>query len=97
MISVSINLSKIDKSELYEGKNGKYLNLLIKETPNDKYGNDYMVTQSVSKESRENGKNGEIVGNGKNIGTNNSQSSNKGGGAKASTPVANDYDAGLPF
>lgn len=92
MISVSINLSKIDKSELYEGKNGKYLNLLIKETPDDKYGNDYMVTQSVSKESRDGGKKGAIVGNGKNFATNNSDSSSTSS-AKATAEVDND----LPF
>ena len=69
MITVKINVSKIDKTHLFEGKSGKYLDLVLRETPNDKYGNDYMVVQGVSKEARQKGVKGPILGNGKNFGT----------------------------
>jgi hypothetical protein len=52
MISVNVNVSKIDKSHFYEGKNGKILNLVLWETPDDQYGNAYRVNQGVSKEAR---------------------------------------------
>ena len=68
MISVSINVSKIDKAHLYEGKSGKYLNLVLWETQDDKYGNDYRVVQGVSKEARAAGTKGAILGNGKIMG-----------------------------
>jgi len=68
MISVSINVSKIDKDHLYEGKQGKYLNLVLWETPDDKYGNDYRVVQGVSKEARAAGTKGAILGNAKIVG-----------------------------
>jgi hypothetical protein len=68
MISISINVSKIDKAHLYEGKQGKYLNLVLWETPDDKYGNDYRVVQGVSKEARASGVKGAILGNGKIVG-----------------------------
>jgi hypothetical protein len=68
MISVSINVSKIDKAHLYEGKQGKYLNLVLWETPDDKYGNDYRVVQGVSKEARAAGTKGAILGNAKIVG-----------------------------
>jgi len=65
MISVSVNVSKIDKSHFYEGKNGKILNLILWETPNDKFGNAYRVDQGVSKEARLKGIKGPILGNAK--------------------------------
>jgi hypothetical protein len=68
MISVSINVTKIDKAHLYEGKQGKYLNLVLWETPDDKYGNDYRVVQGVSKEARAAGTKGAILGNAKIVG-----------------------------
>lgn len=77
MISVSINVSKIDKAHLYEGKQGKYLNLVLWETENDKYGNDYRVVQGVSKEARQSGVKGAILGNGKIVGKKPSEGSDE--------------------
>ena len=65
MISVSINVSKIDKAHLYEGKNGKILNLVLWETPDSEYGYAYRVNQGVSKEARLAGVKGPILGNAK--------------------------------
>lgn len=65
----SINLDKIDKSKLFKGKNGTYLNFVIWEndTP-DAYGNDFAVQQSATKEDRDAGYKGPYLGNGKNYG-----------------------------
>lgn len=69
MIIAKINVAKVDKSKLFEGKNGaKYLDACLIETPNDQYGNDFMVVQGVSKEERDAGKRGEILGNAKIMG-----------------------------
>ena len=69
MISVKINVTKVDKSKLFQGKNGsKWLDILLIESRNDKYGNDYMVVEGVSREDRERGVRGAILGNAKVIG-----------------------------
>lgn len=66
MITAKIDVTKIDKSKLFQGKNGaKYLDIVLFETPDDKYGNDYRICQSVSKEERAKGVKGAILGNGK--------------------------------
>lgn len=64
-ITISIDLTKIDKSRIIEGsKGGKYINMAIIPTPSSEY-NTHMVVQSVSKEERENGTKGEILGGAK--------------------------------
>lgn len=69
MITVKIDVKKINKDKLFPGKNGAmYLDLVILDSPNDKYGNDYMVIQQNTKEEREAGVKGVILGNGKNVG-----------------------------
>lgn len=64
-IFVKIDVTKIDKTRLFKGKKGTYLDIALVASKNDSYGNDYMVIQSVSKEEREAGKRGPIIGNGK--------------------------------
>lgn len=53
MINISINLSKIPKDKIIDGKKGKYLNITVSElrTP-DQYGNTHSVYVSQSKEER---------------------------------------------
>ena len=64
VITGSINVTKIDKSRLVSGKKGKYLNIAIFVNDEaDQYGNNGMIVQSVSKEDREAGERGEILGN----------------------------------
>lgn len=68
MIVVKINLSKIDKSHFFKGAKGLYLDLILMENDGtDQYGNDFMVVQGVSKEARQQGVKGPIVGNGKHM------------------------------
>ncbi len=77
VIRCSINVTKIDKSKLHVGKKGTYLNLALienKEGP-DQYGNDFMVVQDTTKEERDRGIRGTILGNGKYANGNSSQPS----------------------
>jgi hypothetical protein len=62
---VNINCSRIDKSALYEGKNGKYLSLVLFDNRDgvDQYGNAGFVTQDIGKERRLAGERGPILGN----------------------------------
>lgn len=64
IISARIDVTKIDKSRLYKGDKGTYLDVIIttKDQP-DQYGNNGMVAQSVSKEERVAGTKGAILGN----------------------------------
>jgi len=89
MITGKINCNKIEKARLFQGRDGQYLDIVLIPTPNGKYG-DYMITQAISKEEREKGVKGPILGNAKIIG---------GGSSKLSTPAAstsNENDD-LPF
>ncbi len=70
MITLSIDVNLIDNARLKEvtrrdGKAAKFLEIVMIETPNDQYGNDYMVVQSASQEERASGKRGSILGNAK--------------------------------
>lgn len=69
MISISINVSKINKEYLYEGKNGKYLNVVLfpLDAP-DQFGNNYKAVQGLTKEQRAAGLKGNILGSGRTMG-----------------------------
>ncbi len=64
-IRVKVDVSKIDKTQLFKGAKGTYLDLYLYPTPDDQYGNDFRVTQDVSKEARQAGQKGAILGNAK--------------------------------
>ena len=64
MISLKIDVTKIDKSRLFRGKKGTYLNAVLIETPDGEYG-DYMIVEEITYEERQGGKRGTILGNGK--------------------------------
>lgn len=67
MIKISINVTRITKERIKPGKNGKYIDLVLFEKP-DNYGNDGFVAEDVTKEEREAGTRGAIVGNWKTLG-----------------------------
>lgn len=93
MITAKINCTKITKSRLFKGKDGAmYLDIVLLPSPNDKYGNDYMVIESITKEEREKGMKGVILGNGKNIG---GGSTPQTGNSNYTPPAVNTDD--LPF
>ena len=68
ILKISIDVTKIDKKRLYKGKKGTYLNaaILLRDEP-DQYGNDGFIAEEVSKEERESGTKGTILGNVKRI------------------------------
>lgn len=61
-ILLKIDVTKIEKARLFKGQKGTYLDALLIYKPSQ-YGQDYMVVQSVSKEEREQGIKGPIIGN----------------------------------
>lgn len=69
MIKLSINLAKINKDKIKVKDDGKIkdYNIILIETPDGKYG-DWLAVEDMTKEEREAGKKGPILGNGKNIG-----------------------------
>jgi len=64
-IKLKINVTRILKEHLYEGKNGKYLDLVVWPNKNgpDQYGNTHMVCQELGKAARDAGERGPIIGN----------------------------------
>jgi hypothetical protein len=69
MKTIQIQLDKIDKTQIFVGKVHKYLNCTLHDNKNgkDEYGNDGFITQSISKEKREAGERGAIIGNWKEV------------------------------
>lgn len=69
-ISLKIDVTKIDKNKLFKGKKGTYLDaVLFYNSEKDQYDNNGMIVQSVSKEERDAGNRGAILGNAKEFGT----------------------------
>jgi hypothetical protein len=69
MIKLKIDVTKIDKSRLFVGAKGTYLDLVVYENDRpDEYGNDFSVKQDCTKEDRDAGVKMPYIGNGKNIG-----------------------------
>ena len=93
-VNLSIDVSKIDKSKLYQGKKGTYLDMtaFIDTDEEGQYGDNGMITQSLSKEERDSGDKGAILGNAKVFWT-------EGGKKKKSAPKqeAVDFDDDVPF
>jgi len=91
LLAVSIDLTKIDKSQIVEGKNGgKYVNVTLSvNDTEDQYGNNVSLWQSQSKEEREAKANRVFLGNGKKLWSDDSKPQ-----GKVSAPSKDD---GLPF
>lgn len=67
-ISLKIDVTKIEKERLFQGKNGaKYLDLTTFVDLNNpgQYGDHGFISQNVSKQERDNGVKGPILGNAK--------------------------------
>ena len=65
-VNVSIDVKAIEKARLVNHNNGKcYLNMTVFIDPNnpDQYGQHGMITQDVSKEEKDQGVKGAILGN----------------------------------
>ena len=70
MIRLKINLTKVDESAVFVGKNGaRYLDVLVWENDKpDQFGNALRVVQALSKERRDKGDKGPILGDGNFLG-----------------------------
>lgn len=67
-ISLKIDVTKIEKARLFQGKNGaKYLDLttFVDLDNPGQYGDHGFISQNVSKQERDNGVKGPILGNAK--------------------------------
>ena len=64
-VSLKINVSQIDKAPLFAGQKGHYLDatVFIDLDQLDQYGNSGMITQDVTKEEKDQGVKGNILGN----------------------------------
>lgn len=97
-ILVKVDVTKIPKERIFQGKKGKYADFILIDKPND-FGDDGFVSMSTSKEEREAGVKGEIVGNWRHLGGGGSSSAK---GAKKPAPPAckpanKDPDDDIPF
>ena len=89
-IILKIDVSKIDKSKLFKGAKGTYLDaVLFLNDETDQYGNNGMIVQSVTKEEREQGIKGAILGNCKDLSAQSQQ--------QAPAPQAQAEGDDLPF
>lgn len=95
-ISLKIDVSKIDKARLFKGAKGTYLDatVFVDVDTADQYGNNGMITQDVSKEEKQQGTRGEILGNCKVFWK---DSHSPMGVANAIPSPAEDFDDDLPF
>jgi hypothetical protein len=96
MIVLKIDVTKIDKNHLYQGKSAKYLDAALHNRP-DEYGNEGFITQSVSKEARARNEKGPIIGNWKNVGGASKPAQAESKPAKPKPPTDDDGDNSVPF
>lgn len=66
-VNLKIDVSKIDKARLFKGQKGTYLDatIFVDTKDFDQFGNCGMITQDISKEEKDQGVQGAILGNGK--------------------------------
>ena len=94
-IALKIDVTKIAKDRLYKGTKGTYLDAVLHfNDVQDQYGNNGMIVQSVSKEERQSGTRGAILGNGKQLWVESGQP-DKYPNAEPATVVED--DTALPF
>ena len=78
IISLSIDVTKIDKNVLIKGKKGTYLPLTIwVNDDKDKYGTDVSCSMAQTKDQRENKEKPVYIGNGKVVFTGESKKEEK--------------------
>jgi len=64
ILRLKLDVTKIDKERLFQGKKGVYLDATVfLNDEQGQYGDNGMITQDVSKEEREAGTKGNILGN----------------------------------
>jgi len=96
MQKLKIDVTKIDKTHLFKGAKGTYLDLTLIENKDglDQYGNDGFIVQDIGKEAREAGEKGPIIGNWRNLESKPKAAAPK---AKAAPPKDDLEDSAIPF
>jgi len=96
---IKIDLKRIDQSKCFRGKNGAvYLDAVVFENDQpDQYGNTQVIYQSVSKEDREKGIKGAIVGNGKIVGSRPSPPSRDPASPRTMSKTVDHGEDDIPF
>jgi hypothetical protein len=100
-INIKIDVTKIEKARLFKGEKGTYLELstFIDTEDADQYGNHGFISQSVSKEEREQGVKTPILGNSKVFftGESNKPESSQGHGSNAKEGDPDIDEEDIPF
>lgn len=102
-MSVRIDVTKIDKSRLYKGAKGTYLDLttFVDLDEKDQYENNGFISQSLTKEEREQGApKTPILGNIRVFYTGESEGQRKQGyaeGVPAAKAAVEDFEDDIPF
>jgi hypothetical protein len=98
-VSLKIDVSKIEKARLFKGEKGTYLDatVFIDLSELDQYGNSGMITQDVSKDEKDQGVKGPILGNCKVFWSEGGQS--QPAQQRQASPPPQDYDTddSIPF
>jgi hypothetical protein len=100
MIVGKLDCTKILKEHLFSGKNGaKYLDIVLIETPDNRFGDNFMITQSLPKSERDKGVRGPILGNAKYLGgaPGTTQPTHPTAGSAAASPDPIDDPDQVPF
>lgn len=97
VVKLKIDVTKIDKSKLFKGAKGTYLDAVVFLNDEvDQYGNNGMIVQSVTREDREQGIKGAILGNAQLPVEAPQAERNRTASAPQSTTVEDEGD-GIPF
>ena len=94
-----IDVLKVLKQYLFQGKSGKYLDIVcfVNKDGKTQYGDDGFIVQEVSKEARQNGEKGPIIGNWRWMEEKKPQASTSAPAPKAVTEKQDDPDSDIPF
>ena len=101
IFNARIDVTKLNEERFYKGKKGTYANLSLILDPDqlDQYGNNGMIVEQVSKEEREQGVKGLILGNAKVVWRDEQvqQKPSSGRADPGSSTVSIDDDFDVPF
>lgn len=101
-VALKIDVTKIDKAKLFKGQKGTYLDatIFLDLGEADQYGNHGMITQQVTKEEKDAGVKGAILGNGKIVwreGEARQPAPRQQQSQQAAPPVDDFEDSDIPF
>ena len=107
MIRAKIDVTKIDKSAIHDGKKGRYIDITLMDNRDgrDQYDNDGFVVQDLGKDRRLAGEKGPILGNWKDLDGGNqrpgrdvsAQEATRRTAPAAPVAPADDDDSDIPF